>query len=85
MEKMMKQLNKKLVDEAIRTNKKYYRTHDSDFMYAVSNARDRAFGEDSHWIDEIITGITWKRRDHNEPYETYYKVLEVLGFEVVEE
>ena len=78
-------LNKKLVDEAIRLNKKYYRTHDNDFMRAALNAKDRAFGQDAHWIDEIITGITWKRGDRNEPYETYYKVLEVLGFEVVED
>ncbi len=80
----MKQLNKKLVDEAIRLNKKYYNNECIDYA-AKWGSEKKAFGEDSYWVIEIINGITWKRKNLDEPYETYYKVLEVLGFEVVEE
>ena len=82
----MKKLIKKDVDEAIRLNKKYYRPNSSGFVSArTSNeAAKIAFGNDTHWVDQIITGLTWKGRNYDEPYSTYYKVLECLGFEIVD-
>lgn len=79
-------LNKELVDEAIRLNKKYYITSDQDICKLLIMAEEEAFENDSSWIKLILSGITCKKsRTYDEPYETYYKVLEVLGFEVVED
>lgn len=83
---MGSKLNKKLIDEAIRLNKKYYITGDQDICKLVLIAEDEAFGADSNWIRSIMSGLTCKKSGtYDEPYETYYKVLEVLGFEVVED
>lgn len=79
---MNKKLVKKDVYEAIRLNKKYYRTGDTDFLPGYFNARHKAFGNDDSWISDIITGLTCKRSDHNEPYSTYYKVIECLGYQI---
>ena len=81
-ENMNKKLVKKDVDEAIRLNKKYYRTGDTDFLPGYRNALHKAFGNDDRWICDIITGLTCKRCDHNEPYSTYHKVLECLGYQI---
>jgi hypothetical protein len=79
-------LNKELVDEAIRLNKKYYMTSDQDICKLLIMAEDEAFGVNSNWIRSIMSGITCKKSGtYDEPNETYYKVLEVLGFEVVED
>lgn len=82
---MEKTLSKRLLDEAIRLNKKYFSTGDLDICNVMHNAERKAFGDDYRWCEDIITGITIKRRDYKEPYETYYKVFEALGFEIKEE
>lgn len=81
-----KKLIKKDVDEVIRLSKKYYSSHDVDYLGTLNAVEKKTFGNDDHWICGIIAGITCKSiLDYNEPNETYYKVLEALGFEIVEE
>lgn len=81
-------IKKKDLDEAIRLCRAFFKKRgDNDYeLYKYNKAREKAFGEIKrrHWLDEIITAITLKRADYNEPYTTYYKVLEALGFEIVE-
>ena len=83
---MAKMLDKRKVDEVIRINKKYYKTGDTDYLEKLREAAKSAFGEnDWVWLGDIITGITVKYGTHyQEPYATYYKVLEVLGYEIKE-
>lgn len=78
-------INKAKLDEAIRLNKKYYRTGDKDLIKPMLAAEDEAFRAESRWTGSLLTAITLKGSDYNEPYKTYYDVLELLGFEIVEE
>ena len=78
-------INKDKLDEAIRLNKKYYRTGDKDWIKPMLAAEDEAFRTKSRWTGSLLTAITLKGSDYNEPYQTYYDVLELLGFEIVEE
>ena len=81
------ELNKKDLDEAIVTCRKFFKENGYDELLDKYNeAKKKAFGKikRNHWLDNIITGITLKRADYNEPYKTYYKVLEALGFEIIE-
>lgn len=77
-------INKAKLDEAIRLNKKYYRTGDRDFLPVLRAAVDAAFGNQNRGIDSLLSAITLTRRDYNTPNCTYYEVLQVLGFEIVE-
>ena len=79
---MNKILVKKDVDEAIRLEKKYFRKGDTDILPAYHAALEKTFGRDSMWIGNITKGLTIKRSGYNEPYSTYYKVLECLGYQV---
>lgn len=80
-------LNKKDLDEAIRLEKKYWQTGDPDLLPAVTRAEKKAVHTDDYlprgaFID-IISGITQIR-----PFpanETYYKIFEILGYEIVNE
>lgn len=82
------EINKKDLDETIRLCRAFFKKGaDNDTeLDKYSEAKKKAFGKVKrrHYLDNIITGITLKRADYNEPYETYYKVLKVLGFEIVE-
>lgn len=77
-------IEKAKLDEAIRLNKKYYRTGDRDFLPVLRAAVDAAFGNQKRGIDSLLSAITLTRRDYNEPYTTYYDVLRVLGFEIID-
>jgi hypothetical protein len=82
------ELNKKDLDEAIRLSKSFFKKggdNDTELDKYIE-AKKKVFGKVKrrHYLDNIITGITLKRADYNEPYKTYYKVLEALGFEIVE-
>lgn len=50
-----------------------------------SEAEEKVFGDENYWISDILMGITTKRDTHDEPNETFYKVLEALGFSIVED
>lgn len=78
-------INKVKLDEAIRLNKAYYLTSDKELIHPMLAAEDAALHVESRWVSSLLTAITLKRRDYNEPYQTYYDVLELLGFEIVEE
>lgn len=80
-----KTLKKKLLDEAIKLNKEYFSTFGGCLFTIMRDAEEKAFGDDAGWCSDIMTGITIKRRDRKEPYETYYKVFEALGFNIEEE
>ena len=82
---MEKKLIKKDVDNAIRITKKYYRSSDSDYLEALGKAEEKAFGDERYWVSSLLSGVTCKDiQNYAEPYETYYKVLEDVGFEIVE-
>lgn len=78
-------INKAKLDEAIRLNKKYYRTGDKDLIKPLLDAEEKALPGESHWSGSLLTAITLRRRDYSEPYKTYYDVLQLLGVEIVEE
>lgn len=77
-------IEKAKLDEAIRLSKKYYRTGDRDLITPLLAAEDTAYRAESGWFCTLLTAITLKRLDYNEPYQTYYDVLRVLGFEIVD-
>ena len=83
----MEKIRKSDLDEAIRTCRKFFKENGYDELLEEYNkAKKKAFGKikRNHWLDNIITGITLKREDYNEPYKTYYQVLEALGYAIVE-
>ncbi len=73
---------KKDLDEVIRLSKKYYRTGDVDLLDKYHNAREKCFGDFSGFECDLVDCITKKRRDYNEPYETYYKTFEFFGYKI---
>ncbi|MBQ9416747.1 MAG: hypothetical protein IJU20_07925 [Clostridia bacterium] len=77
-------IEKAKLDEAIRLNKKYYRTGDKDLLPVLRAAEDAAFGDQKRGIYSLLSAITLTRRDYNTPNCTYYEVLQVLGFEIVD-
>ena len=86
---MAKKLIKKELDEAIRANKKFYSNRDKDLEEALCLLQQKkmaiVFKDDQYWASSVISGITCKGGNYSEPYKTYYKVLEALDFEIVEE
>ena len=79
-------ISKNDLDEAIRLSKAFFEKGGDNLLNKYSEAKEKAFRKVKrrHYLDNIIIGITLKRADYNEPYKTYYKVLEVLGFEIIE-
>lgn len=80
------EINKKKLDKVIEWGRKYYKAKDNEgrvwrYWY---NARTKLFGRNKHWLTNIFIGLILKQDDYNEPNETYYKVLEALGFTIVE-
>ena len=73
-------LDKEKLNALIELTKHYYTTHNIDILGAMFTLGEEVFGDEYSNIDDIITGITC--RDKSEPYETYYRVLEVLGYEI---
>ena len=82
---MEKVIDKAKLDEAIRLNKKYFRTGDMDICREMHRAESEAFKKDSYWMSDILSGLTLKDHNYAEPYATYYKVFEALGYEIKEE
>lgn len=80
---MNKELSKKNLNEVIRLSKKYYKTGDRDLISSLHNARTKCFGDIMGFECDLIDVITRKRRDYNEPYETYYKTFEFFGYKIV--
>lgn len=82
------EINKKELNEVIRLCKAFFKkSGDNDTeLEEYREAVNRAFGKFKRtwWLDNIITSITLKRADYNEPYKTYHKVIEALGFEIIE-
>ena len=73
-------LNKEKFDELITLTKLYYSTHNIDLVKVLCVKEEELFGEDNYsWMSDIITGITCARNYDN---EIYYKVFEVLGYEI---
>ena len=73
-------MNKQKLDTYIDLLEMYYKTHDIELVKHVCDASTEAFGEDDYnWLDDICTGICCSKRFDR---ETYYKVLEVLGYEI---
>lgn len=81
---MAKVVSKKLVKETIDLSREYYDSHDSFLCRDLIDKGNETFGDDYSWVDDIITGITCKQNNPREDYETYYKVLTLLGFEIKE-
>ena len=79
-------IKKSKLDKAIELGRKYYKAEDNEgrawrYLY---NARTKLFVENAFWLTSIISGLIVKRDNYDEPNETFYKVLEALGFEIVE-
>ena len=70
------------LDKVIQAERDYF-NHEIGSI-ACSRAEEEVFGDEKNWVSDILTGITTKRDTHDEPNETYYKVLEALGFEIIE-
>lgn len=80
-------LNKKDLDEAIRLEKKYWKTGDTDLFPAIKKAEEMALDTYDSLsrteLADIISAIT--RHILSTPYEAYYKILEILGYKIVDE
>ena len=81
---MAKVVSKKLVKETIDLSREYYDSHNCSLVRELTDKGSETFGDDYSWVDDIITGITCKQKNPREDYETYYKVLTLLGFEIKE-
>ena len=78
-------LKKEHFDQTIAIYKKYFRTGDTDYLPKLMILIEEDFGpHNEQWVHEILSGITCKGQNYNEPYETYYKVFEVLGYKIVD-
>lgn len=79
-------LNKKDLDEAIRLERKYWQTGDIDLLPALDEDMSAAiYNEETHLygLKSIVDGIAVSC-----PYaknETFYKVLEILGYEIIDD
>lgn len=76
------EIKKSELDEVIQAERDYFNHEIGSTKY--TEIERKVFGDESFWVGDILMGITTKRNDHNEPNETYYKVLEALGFTIVE-
>ena len=78
---LRRKLNKERIDDAIRACKAFYGSSGfclcDEYMRAVKAATDVA---DTHWVMDLITAVTLKNQE--EPFETYYKVLEAAGLQI---
>lgn len=83
----MQPVSKSTLDDLIRTTRKFWETGDKDYLAAKHNAADelarQAFGSAYRWscLHDIVSGCLQLRKDT--PNESIYKVLEILGLEVV--
>ena len=76
------EIKKSELDKVIQAERDYF-NHKIGAI-ECSRAEEKAFGDESYWLSDILVGITTKRDTHDEPNETFYKVFEALGFEIVE-
>ena len=76
------EIKKSELDKVIQAERDYFNHEIGAFKCSI--IEEKAFGDEKNWVSDILTGITTKRSNHDEPNETYYKVLEALGFEIVE-
>lgn len=80
---MKKQISKKNLDEAIRLHKEFLRTGNRRIFPVIHEKLDQTFGEEAGcWAGDILLGIAYMRNGQNEPYKTYYKVFEALGYTI---
>ena len=77
------EIKKSELDEVIQAERDYF-NHEIG-VTECTKAEEKVFGDESNWVSDILIGITTKCDTHDEPNETYYKVLEALGFEIIEE
>ena len=89
----MPKIKKETLKEAIRLAIKRYKVGDSDFVTFLLNqcnyVSKEAFNYDiynTNFADIILSIAEFKERK-NLPitYETFYKVFEIIGFEIVED
>ena len=83
----MKKISKKKLDKVIEWGRKYYKATEVDQDKVWEhwyNARTKLFRKNERWLTSILSGLIIRRNDYDEPNETFYKVLEALGFEIVE-
>ena len=70
-------LSKKSIDNAIDLIMKY-EYQENVAICEIELAERDAFGDYYNWVDKVLSGVALKGR--NTPYETFYRVLESLGF-----
>lgn len=89
---MKRQIKKETLKEAIRLAIKHHKNRDIDFhtltLRQCEYISQQAFNTNYDWVNfsSIITEIAYFRERRNLPitYETFYKVFELLGFEIVD-
>lgn len=89
----MKQIKKSTLDELIRLERKYYRTHDTDILPGTHSKgfdlSNQAFGRDLSWIKftDLVSAIVGGP-SALKPHATnadIYAIFGILGFEVVDD
>lgn len=78
-------LNKTLVDEVIRLTKKYYKSNDIDYLYALIEAK-KVLKENATWqvVDLLCDVAQYTQLSGKGTYDDIYKTLAVFGI-IVEE
>ena len=81
----MEKISKAKLDKAIEEGRKFFRGDYQCNCEPYTEAKIEAFEDNMwHWAGDILNGLIIKRDDYDEPNETFYKVFEALGFEIVE-
>ena len=83
-----KTIKKQELDELVELTIQFYENDDgTDFdndklLDKIHNKRKKVFGVEYHCLGHLITNIMLLKRDYHKPKTIYYRVLELLGYEV---
>ena len=77
-------IEKAKLDQAIFLNQIYFRTHDERFLDAMLEAEYAICGHVNCSISDLLNAVTLSSPTYTPPYKTYYEVLQILGFEIVD-
>ena len=80
-------IDKKDIDEIVELTiqfyeKEEYDSFDDELLDKLHYKRKKVFGADYHNIGQILSNVVLLKRDYHKPKTLYYRVLELLGYEL---